>query len=97
MGLQERVEQLLSGSDKLRRASVVGDLSFGCYYVDEQADGSVRVRGGVSLATFWPSDPSTTSLNNSTLNECYEILVNDGLRVEHGPDQTGGHLVVREP
>jgi len=82
MGLKERVERVLREQDTydLQRASGEDDLD-NRYIVEELRD-VVRVRGGRVSSTQWTSDQSTVTVNNWTLNNCMDVLIDAGFLVE---------------
>jgi hypothetical protein len=96
MGLKERVERVLREQNTYDLQPASGEDDLDNRYIVEELRQSVRVRGGRVSTTQWTNDRSTVNVNNWTLNNCMDVVVDAGFGVELIPEQAGGHLSVRE-
>jgi len=96
MGLKERVERVLREQDTYDLQPASGEDDLDNRYIVEELRQVVRIRGGRVSTTQWTTDRSTVSVNNWTLNNCMDVLIDAGFVVELIPEQAGGHLIVRE-
>ena len=96
MGLKERVERVLREQDTYDLQPASGEDDLDNRYIVEELRQVVRIRGGRVSTTQWTTDQSTVSVNNWTLNNCMDVLIDAGFMVELIPEQAGGHLIVRE-
>lgn len=96
MGLKERVERVLREQNTYDLQPASGEDDLDNRYVVEELRQVVRVRGGRVSTTQWTTARSTVNVNNWTLNNCMDVLIDAGFVVELIPEQAGGHLIVRE-